>query len=56
MLFSSCCSLNPSITIPDSVTEIGIDAFRECTSLESITIPDSVNEIGPGAFSWMLLA
>ena len=36
--------------IPDSVTEIGMDAFSHCTGLTSITIPDSVTEIGYNAF------
>jgi len=39
-----------SITIPNSVTSIGISAFTSCTSLTSITIPDSVTSIGDMAF------
>ena len=39
-----------SITIPDSVTTIGSNAFRVCSSLTSITIPDSVTNIGERAF------
>ena len=39
-----------SITIPDSVTEIGDYAFKCCSSLTSITIPDSVTYIGDYAF------
>ena len=38
------------LVIPNSVTEIGTSAFRDCTSLTSITIPDSVTSIGKGAF------
>ena len=40
-----------SITIPDSVTSIGDEAFKLCTGLTSITIPDSVTSIGDEAFS-----
>ncbi len=47
--FSGCTSLE-SITIPDSVTSIGVGPFQNCTSLESITIPDSVTSIGEDAF------
>ncbi|MBQ5844805.1 MAG: leucine-rich repeat domain-containing protein [Alistipes sp.] len=37
-------------TIPDSVTEIGDTAFRDCSNLSSVTIPDSVTDIGDEAF------
>ena len=39
------------LTIPDSVTTIGTDAFCYCRSLTSVTIPDSVTTIGAGAFN-----
>jgi hypothetical protein len=39
-----------SITIPNSITSIGDEAFRECSGLTSITIPNSVTSIEYSAF------
>ena len=39
-----------SITIPNSVTSIGYDAFEYCYALTSITIPNSVTTIENNAF------
>ena len=39
-----------SITIPNSVTNIGVGAFWNCTNLTNITIPNSVKNIGSRAF------
>lgn len=47
--FLNCTGLT-SITIPESVTRIGSDAFQ-CNGLTSITIPESVTSIGNGAFN-----
>ena len=37
-------------TIPDGITEIGIDAFKDCRDLTTITIPDVITAIGKVAF------
>ena len=39
-----------SVTIPNSVTYIGIGAFSECNSLTSVTIPNSIIRIDEKAF------
>ena len=39
-----------SVIIPDSVTTIGLNSFKDCVSLTSITIPNSVTNIGNSAF------
>jgi hypothetical protein len=48
--FSNCTHVT-SVTIPNSVTTIGIDAFSHCTGLTNVTIPNGVTTIGNAAFS-----
>ncbi len=48
-MFESCFNLT-SITIPNSVTTIGYEAFSGCSKLTSVTIPNSVMSIGSRAF------
>ena len=45
-----CCTSLASISIPNSVTNIGNRAFAECTSLTNVMMSDSVKEIGHQAF------
>jgi hypothetical protein len=47
--FQDCTSL-PSITIPNSVTNIDYYAFSGCSALSSVTIPNSVTSIADYAF------
>ena len=47
--YMSCSGLT-SVTIPNSVTSIGSQAFQSCRSLTSVTIPNSVTSIGNNAF------
>jgi hypothetical protein len=39
-----------SVSIPDTVTNLGMDAFDGCTGLTRVTIPDSVTTVGEAAF------
>ncbi len=39
-----------TFTIPDGVTELGWDVFKDCSQLKNIHIPSTVEWIGDGAF------
>ena len=41
-----------SVTIPNSVTSIGVESFFYCLSLTNVTIGSGVTSIGDGAFSY----
>lgn len=43
-----------SIVIPNSMAEIGDNAFFSCIRLQSIVIPDSVTTIGESAFLYCI--
>ena len=47
--FSVCSGLT-GITIPSSVTSLGVQCFRGCYGLTSITIPSSVTSLGESCF------
>ncbi|MCL2679411.1 MAG: leucine-rich repeat domain-containing protein [Dehalococcoidia bacterium] len=47
--FGGCGNL-VSVTIPDSVTIIGDEAFFGCVSLTSVTLPNNLKSIGRKAF------
>ncbi len=47
--FCGCTGLT-SITIPNSVTSIGFESFRDCTELTSVTIGNGVASIESFAF------
>ena len=48
-MFYGCSGLT-NITIPDSVTSISNETFRDCSGLTSVTIGNGVTSIGERAF------
>lgn len=49
--FAYCMNVT-KVTLPESVTSIGIGAFFGCSSLENIKIPESVTDISNSAFAY----
>jgi len=49
--FGGCHNMT-AITIPDSVSSIGIMAFTDCESLRCVKIPKNVTTVGRGAFQY----
>ena len=48
-VFANCSGLT-NITIPDSVTSLGLGAFMYCSGLKSVTFGRNLASIGPDAF------
>ena len=44
------CEKLQSVTLPDSITSIGVDCFRNCLSLRRVNMPSSLTEIKNEAF------
>jgi hypothetical protein len=40
-----------SVIIPEGVTDIGEDAFKDCTKLASVTLPKSLKRVGGSTFT-----
>lgn len=47
----SCAKNAVDVTIPNGITKVADEAFKDCRLLESISIPNTVTEIGNSAFS-----
>jgi len=45
-----CPGARTSVTLPESVTSIGEESFRNCSKLEYVVIPKSVTSVGTRAF------
>ena len=47
--FQNCYSLT-EVTIPENVTSIGSEIFKNCTSLKKVNLNNALKEIGSAAF------
>ena len=47
-----CTSKTDALVLPDTVTSIAANAFRECRAISAITLPDTLTEIGENAFAY----
>jgi len=39
-----------NVVVPNGITQIGENAFKDCTKINSLTIPNSIQTIGLNAF------
>lgn len=51
LAFGTASSENGMVTIPNTVTEIGANAFISCSSIRGVTLGRSVSSLGRSAFS-----
>ena len=49
--FADHCPKLKSVTLPDTVDTIGMNAFKGCACLTDITLPEGIKTIGESAFS-----
>ena len=49
-VFTDCGALTGTVTIPEGVISIGIEAFYGCNSITRVLLPESLTEIRTGAF------
>lgn len=51
MSFAGCTNISNEITIPASVTSIGVGAFQDCSSISSVTFEGGLSEIPAQIFN-----